>query len=639
MRYTILAGVIIVALVGMLFLVKVTKTPTIPETPIIVPQTEEPEKGALVGVSMKSKVAVLLDEIPESMRERTTLTLVSKPESFWKERAKRQAKLATYRLVFRDAYYGDSEEKHALEKPKQALPLPPDSVWNIQLGKPRRETIEGHDVVVADYELTSVILTDRESPGISEPNLAIVGGSWEEPFVFPLDPELLFQRTRFACMDEAEFPHFSVDAEDVETFYDQECEVEEELSRDGCHQTELPEMSCVEALTAKTGKIETSIVFVRLPWDSRIADQVRVGEITNPTGADLQSYKEQFHVNRISYRYIPPDSCTLVEKCVGAPGWRRLLQFGAADKNTGTKTLDIGEVDYFVEGTGTKLSEMGIFEHNECHDHFHFPYYGSFTYGGKVVNQKYGFCLQSTNRVNNLEISPLYNPYAGCGHQGVEVGWVDEYTAGIECQWVDVTDFDTTQKPFTGKLEFISNPHGFLCEGTPLVNAQGNQQYELTEFKTADGKPVYRPKCRLFEGWFDNNVDSYEITLPLTGEGYVTAPCSKGEIGPLRNCGFKMQTKIATCTPGKEVRLKCSANGAVVRICDYSKALQTGIPCTYNGPHNALSLANEIVEKQAEITFTCPTARDEKETGGAYSIYTAPILPEDQAQNVICTPA
>jgi hypothetical protein len=76
-----------------------------------------------------------------------------------------------------------------------------------------------------------------------------------------------------------------------------------------------------------------------------------------------------------------------------------------------------------------------------------------------------------------------------------------------------------------------------------------------------------------------------------------------------------------------------------VRICDFSRALNTAIPCTYNGPHNAFSLANEIIENQEEITFTCPTALNEKETGGAYSIYTAPVLPEDPAQNVVCTQA
>ena len=32
-----------------------------------------------------------------------------------------------------------------------------------------------------------------------------MGSTWDEPFILPIDPELLFQRTGFACMDEDSF--------------------------------------------------------------------------------------------------------------------------------------------------------------------------------------------------------------------------------------------------------------------------------------------------------------------------------------------------------------------------------------------------------------------------------------------------
>src|SRR3989338_6826903 len=61
-------------------------------------------EGALVGVRMDGKVGVLLDEIPEKMRDRVALALIAKPQNFWNEPAKRQLRLTIYRLVFRDAF-------------------------------------------------------------------------------------------------------------------------------------------------------------------------------------------------------------------------------------------------------------------------------------------------------------------------------------------------------------------------------------------------------------------------------------------------------------------------------------------------------------------------------------------------------
>ena len=41
---------------------------------------------------------------------------------------------------------------------------------------------------------------------------------------------------------------------------------------------------------------------------------------------------------------FPADSCALQEACVGASGWRRLLQFDATVHNVGAEALHIGPV-------------------------------------------------------------------------------------------------------------------------------------------------------------------------------------------------------------------------------------------------------------------------------------------------------
>ena len=74
-----------------------------------------------------------------------------------------------------------------------------------------------------------MLVSDGASPGESERKLANVGGTWREPFILPVDPELLLQRTGYACMDEDQFPFGSVDSEEVDSFYDQTAVVEKTL--------------------------------------------------------------------------------------------------------------------------------------------------------------------------------------------------------------------------------------------------------------------------------------------------------------------------------------------------------------------------------------------------------------------------
>ncbi len=586
------------------------------------------DPGALVEVELASQVGVLLDELPAAERDRAATALLAAPEAMWTARAARQVELTLYRLVFRNFYYDG----------KGQLPLPPREKWRIALDAAgaERTTVGGHDLVAIRYTLTSTLLSDAGSPAEAEPALASVGGFWDEPFVLPIDPELLLQRTGYACMDESEFPPNSVDAENVSTFYDHECEAGE----NDCHLTEIPSEGCVEALDAHVGKVETSVRFTRVAWDAAKAEEARVGEVTNPTGADLAVIAGGLENHRVIYRYVPPDSCAIAEGCVGGPGWRRLLQFDASVKNLGAAALDIGDVDYYLEGAGTSLGDHNIYEFSECHQHYHFSHYGDFTYGdGPQTGQKRAFCLQSTSRYSNNEASPLTNPYGSCAYQGIQAGWGDDYGAGLDCQWIDVTDVDTAGGAVTRPLAFVSNPDQFLCEGTPVLDADGHPTFEPTDFTTKDGKPVDRPVCDFMAGWDANNTGSLEVMLPVDG-GLTTAACDRGQLGPLRDCGFQEQKDAGsqiTCTPGQPLTLDCTVadplKPQVLRACERSAVLGTGVACTYRD-----ALANEVVATgTTTITLGCPAARDASEPGGLVALYAAPLLPEDAAQAVACT--
>lgn len=594
--------------------------------------------GALIHVTASSRVGVLLDEVPESIRDRVAATLIAKPDSFYEARAKRQLALATYRLNFRSSFYDAADDK-------QQLPLPPEAVFGLSFtpkkGKTAyRTTVLGHDYVLADYTLDTTVVTDLASPGISEPALAEIGGTWDEPFVFPIDPELLVQRTGYACMDEAEFPPNSVDTEDVEFFYDQTCDVEPALSSEGCHLTKLADSSCEDALSANIGKVDVPLHFERMAWDDALADAARVGKVESPGAADLEVVGEELLVNRVTYRYIAPDACSLAEACVGGTGWRRLLQFNASEKNVGTEPVNIGDVNYFLDDADNDNPNANhhVYEYSECHKHYHFNHFATFTYGGDPnLGSKRAFCLESVARYANHESSPTHSPYSDCSYQGISQGWGDQYNAGIECQWVDVTTVDTSQAPVTAPLGLKSNPDGFLCEGTPVLDKNGDQVWEPTAFKSEQGDTVDRPKCDFIDDYDANNFQERDVTLPVPGEGMITSACTRGQIGPKRNCGYTYQAGLQACTPGETVHLHCAVPAAAapqaLRICEGSRVLAAGVACV-----DSDALASALpTEAGVPVTFKCPSARDTLETGGKYALYSAAIWPEDETAAVTCT--
>jgi len=173
----------------------------------IAPAVDAP--GAIIKVELRTKVGVLLDEVPRGwLRDHAAADELGQDDAFWRDRARNHVKLNYYRLVYRGLIYGDPT--------RGPLPLTPESTWDIHLTVPaRRELVNGHDLVTQGYQFSSYILTDTDSPRRVERNLAQDGGFWDEPLLLPADPELVLQRTSYACMDENSYPPFSVFEENV----------------------------------------------------------------------------------------------------------------------------------------------------------------------------------------------------------------------------------------------------------------------------------------------------------------------------------------------------------------------------------------------------------------------------------------
>lgn len=627
-----------------------TPEPENTNTPQPPTATPTPGPGALIGLQMESQVGVLLDELPESERDRVTEELLNRPDEYWESLAKQQVLLTYNRLHFRPFFY---------ERLKWQLPLPPENLWEIELSSdgPRRETVQNHDYVLIDYTFNSTLLTDQESPARAEPNLRETGGKWTEPFVLPVDPTQLLQRTDNACLNEGGFPPASFDSENIFLYYDYSCEADS-AGPTGCHRSRLANLSCMEALSFRVGWVEAGMQFERLRWNRSLADDVRMGNITSIGAPNLAVVEDDLHTNRIVYRYFAPNSCAAQEQCISGTGWRRLLMFDATAHNQGTEALDVGRVII-----ANPLNEL--FEYNSCHDHYHFANYGEFEFGVNNQPSKQAFCVESTSRLSNNESSPLTHDFT-CRDQGIQAGWVDEYVAGLDCQWIDITDSLPDGEAATLPLTFRFNQDMFLCEGDPILNEDGELQWEPTGLRNEEGLPLSRPQCEFVDNWQIDNEGSIDVFVSEVGS-FVNEPCTNGEIGPLRNCDFVGQplpplptptpiptatpsdedgegdeeveeTPIYRCEPNRSVQLTCSipddAAPQVLRICETSDVLGIGIPCTYES-----SLLNRTITNEGRnITFTCPRPRDENEPGGDYTFYTAPLFPDDTLAPIQCVP-
>ncbi|MCB8949607.1 MAG: hypothetical protein H6653_16485 [Ardenticatenaceae bacterium] len=607
-----------------------TSTPAVSEeTPSessFVPSPIDGE-GALVGLTMNSQVGILLDEYPLEMRDEVAAALAAESDAFWIELAQRQVALTYNRLHFRPFFYAD----------KGQLPLPPQSLWHIELsGEPTRQTINNHELILIAYTFSSTLLTGQAEPALAEPALAEVGGVWDEPFILPPDPTQLLQRTSNACLNEGGFPPNSYDSENVDIFYDYSCTADSGGAA-GCHRTTLPTLSCLQALNATVGTVETAVRFTRLPWDEELANQVRIGEVVSEDAPDLLVVSEDLQNTRIIYRYFPANSCALAEGCVNGTGWRRLLQFDATAHNLGAAALDIGPV--VAENPLTNM-----FEYNSCHAHFHFQNYGEFQLGSASQPSKQAFCVESTSRFSNNELSPLTHDFS-CNNQGIQAGWVDEYGAGLDCQWIDITDIEIEGESTELPLSFRFNTEQFLCEGYPVLDGAGQPVFEPSGLRNSDGLPISRPQCEFVEDWDATNSGTEDITIPATGS-FVTQPCASSEQGPRRNCGFtavplpevsETQEPPLRCTPGSTVQLSCSVEGdaaQVARLCETSAVLGVGTACTFND-----SLLNQVISgSDVTLSFTCPFVRDENEPGGDYALYTAPLFTGDALAEVTCAP-
>ena len=152
------------------------------------------------------------------------------------------------------------------------------------------------------------------------------------------------------------------------------------------------------------------------------------GDPECPGGPDLFLREDAIISSIYGVRQYITDQCMVMEGCTNGYGERDLIRFDTWIDN-------IGDEDFYV---GTPQSNPDQFSFTNCHGHAHYEGYAEYIMWDENGTQipigfKSGFCVM------DLTCDWGTAKY-GCSNMGITAGCGDIYNAGLDCQWVDVTD-------------------------------------------------------------------------------------------------------------------------------------------------------------------------------------------------------
>jgi hypothetical protein len=289
----------------------------------------------------------------------------------------------------------------------------------------------------------------------------------------------------------------------------------------------------------------------------------------------------------VASKYFAPESCALVEGCVAQPGQRRILRFSTGTPNIGTADMVLGAPD----------TSSGNFVYSACHDHYHFVHYAQYRLldmqGREVgTGRKQAFCLLDAEKYR--DDAPEPGQRFTCTNQGIHMGWADVYGAGLDCQWLDVTDLPDGDY----QLEVHLNPERVLQEKS-----------------------------------YDNNI----TTVPVRIEGgnqpvepTEACPPVSGYRGETRECSWTVSLQ-AECEVRTKVSVGCNAalgcglgsceGNTVLRVCAGDEACTLGLALASNDDACGKP---DVPNRCSFTTFNCPA-------NGRYTVMTGAFDPSQEA--------
>lgn len=181
-------------------------------------------------------------------------------------------------------------------------------------------------------------------------------------------------------------------------------------------------------------------------------------DINCPDGPDLTVVQSAIE-SSLYVSDMVASTCHVQESCLTGYGTRRIINFTTHIKN-------IGPTDYYI---GNPASNPGQFTTGNCHGHAHYEGYAEYvlyqTTGQPLpIGFKNGFC------VLDLECSGGGTAQYGCGNMGISSGCGDIYSAGLDCQWIDITDVTPGDYILAVKVNWDQSPDALGRYESDYVN-------------------------------------------------------------------------------------------------------------------------------------------------------------------------
>ncbi len=207
------------------------------------------------------------------------------------------------------------------------------------------------------------------------------------------------------------------------------------------------------------------------------------GDPNCPNGPDLTVVPIDFQ-NSLFMDSLVASNCAVTEGCLTGYGERYIIRFT-------THIQNVGNQDYFI---GNPTNNPSQFVFGQCHGHYHYQGYAEYDLYDTASNQipigfKNGFC------VLDLECSNGGTAQYGCANMGISVGCGDIYSAGLECQWIDISDIDTGDYVLAIKVNWDQSPDAVGHYETDYANNWAQQCIHV--YRQPNGRPNFHvlPNC------------------------------------------------------------------------------------------------------------------------------------------------
>ncbi|MCF8258153.1 MAG: T9SS type A sorting domain-containing protein [Flavobacteriales bacterium] len=173
------------------------------------------------------------------------------------------------------------------------------------------------------------------------------------------------------------------------------------------------------------------------------------GDPECPEGPDLVLNEEMLASSMyLSSLTTGSNDCRIDEGCLNGYGLRNVLRFS-------THIYNIGNTDYYI---GNPTLNPDQFSTINCHNHTHYVGYAEYKLysatGVQIpIGFKNGFCVM------DLECwSGGGTGQYGCSNMGISKQCGDIYDAGLDCQFIDITDVDTGLYTFVNTTNWDQSP-------------------------------------------------------------------------------------------------------------------------------------------------------------------------------------